>query len=212
MPTSLHQPTPRTGTLASLRALVPNRQLTKTDLRQVTERQANRLRQLLNITDANFPMEAINSIPRIELRSDPDLPTSAMALWDGKTWVILVDTTETITRQRFSILHELHHIICHTTKQQMFGNSDMRNETAERTADLFAACVLMPKLLIKRHWGIGPRTVTTMAKQFDVSPQAMSYRLDQLKLTDPKPRCAWTTTTTPTITTTADSLTIMEAA
>lgn len=195
MPSTQHQQPSRIGTLASLRALVPKRPLTATDLRMVTERQATRLRQILNITAGEFPIEAINQIPRIELRPDPDLPTSAMAFWNSKTWVILVNTTETITRQRFSIMHELHHIICHTNKHHMFGSADMRNETAERAADRFAANVLMPKVLVKRHWGIGPRTVTTLARRFNVSPQAMSYRLDQLGLTEPKPRCAWTQTT-----------------
>jgi len=73
----------------------------------------------------------------------------------------------------------------------MFGSSNPRNPDAERLADHFAACLLTPKLLVKRYWGQGPRTVSSLAHRFGVSPQAMSYRLDQLGLTEPKSRCAW---------------------
>lgn len=195
MPTTQHQPT-TPSTLASLRALVPNRRLTKTEVRQITERQANRLRKLLHVTDDRFPTQALTHLPRVELRPEPDMPNSGLALWNGNQWLILVNTNETIARQRFSTLHELHHVIAHTTKTQMFGNEDMRNPEAEITADYFAACVLMPKLLVKRYWGQGPRTITALAKRFGVSAQAMSYRLDQLGLSEPKQRCRFTRPTT----------------
>jgi len=56
-----------------------------------------------------------------------------------------------------------------------------------------SANVLMPKLLVKRYWGRGPRTLTSIATRFEVSTQAMSYRLRQLGLTDAPERCAWQT-------------------
>lgn len=191
------QTTNTIGTLATLRALVPKRRLTNSEVRQVVERQANTFRRQLDITEDRFPVEALNELPRVELRTDHDQPGSAMALWDGRTWVILVNTNDALSRQRFSVLHELHHIICHTTKRQMFGTDDMRNADAEVAADYFAACVLMPKLLVKRYWGQGPRTVTAMSARFGVSRQAMSYRLDQLGLTERRKRCSWTAPTSP---------------
>jgi len=177
--------------MAILRAVVPNRRLTNGEVRQIVERQANTLRRMLDATEDRFPMSALEQLPRVELRPDTDMPGSAMALWNGNSWVILVNTTEVANRQRFSTLYELHHIICHTTKRQMFGSDDTRNPAAESAADYFAACVLMPKLLVKRYWGTGPRTVSAMAQRFGVSAQAMSYRLNQLGLTEPRKRCNW---------------------
>lgn len=182
------------GTLATLRAVVPDRRVSATELSTVTERQATLLRRLFDNPGPKLDLDHIARIPRVQLIERPDLLASATAFWSDSTWLILVNTTETITRQRFSICHELHHIICHPTRQQMFGTLEVRNSEAERLADYFAACLLMPRLLVKRYWGTGPRKISVMAERFGVSPQAMSYRLDQLGLTEPRPRCAWTTT------------------
>ncbi|MDB9846213.1 ImmA/IrrE family metallo-endopeptidase [Acidimicrobiales bacterium] len=183
---------PQRGTLAQLRSLVPKRSLSASDVREITQRQAIKLRTLLGITATAFPIEALGEFPRIELRPDRELPTSAMAFWNGHTWVILVNTSEALVRQRFSICHELHHIICHSTKSAMFGGGKQQTADPEKIADVFAANVLMPKALVKRYWGRGPRNITSMARRFDVSTQAMRYRLRQLGLVDTPERCAWT--------------------
>jgi len=115
-----------------------------------------------------------------------------MAYWNGASWVIVLNATEASTRQRFSMLHEFKHIVNHTTKHRLYGKDTERSDpAAERAADHFAACVLMPKLYVKRHWGRGPRDVATMAWRFRVSPAAMKYRLDQLGLLDRERRCRW---------------------
>lgn len=62
-------------------------------------------------------------------------------------------------------------------------------QRAERAADHFAACLLMPKRWVKRLWGEGTQTITQMAAAFGVSHQAMRYRLDQLGLVEPPERC-----------------------
>jgi len=106
--------------------------------------------------------------------------------------MILLNSTEAVTRQRFSMLHEFKHVIDHTTKHRLYGATTQGHDpVAERTADYFAACVLMPKMYVKRHWGRGPRTLTSMAETFGVSPAAMKYRLDQLGLADEPRRCQW---------------------
>lgn len=196
MPQTTNINTESKETLATMRAIIPDRRLTSSEARQLTERQATRLRGMLDNSEPKLDLDHLAELRHISLVEQPELPTSATSFWNGSQWLILVKTTETITRQRFSICHELHHIICHPQRQQLFGTLEVRNPEAEYLADYFAACLLMPRLLVKRHWGIGPRRVTAMAARFGVSPQAMSYRLDQLGLTEPHPRCAWSNPTT----------------
>ncbi|MEZ5341203.1 MAG: ImmA/IrrE family metallo-endopeptidase [Acidimicrobiales bacterium] len=187
---SNQETTKQASTLSLLRALQPHRRLTGTEIAQITERQAARLRTSLGIREAQFPVEAITELPRITVRFDPELPSSGMTFWNGHEWVILLDSTESRTRQRFSLVHEYKHIIDHGVAEQVYGTKlGERSAEAERAADYFAACVLMPKMLVKRHFGQGPRTVTELAHLFDVSPAAMKYRLDHLGLIEKTRRC-----------------------
>jgi Zn-dependent peptidase ImmA (M78 family) len=54
----------------------------------------------------------------------------------------------------------------------------MGREPVEAVAEYFAACVLMPKRLIKRAWGEGHQRVSELSDLFDVSPRAMKIRLE----------------------------------
>jgi len=177
------------GTLALLRGLVPHRTVNQREALQVAELQAARLRQHLGIDDARFPAEALD-LPRIRIEYDANLPSSGMTLWNGASWIIFLNSAEASNRQRFSMLHEFKHIIDHTTKVLLYGKDTKRSgPAAEQAADYFAACALMPKLYVKRHWGEGPRDIATMARTFRVSPASMRYRLDQLGLLDRQRRC-----------------------
>ncbi|WP_236718563.1 ImmA/IrrE family metallo-endopeptidase [Actinoplanes sp. TFC3] len=96
------------------------------------------------------------------------------------------------TRQRFTIAHELgHHLLRHTDRFYVdFGNElaplaagdhpgyDWR---AERSANEFAANILMPSPMIRQSFGQTP-DVRALAKRFDVSSAAMSIRLTALRL------------------------------
>lgn len=178
------------STLSLLRGLQPPRRLSHGEVNQIAERQAARLRGSLQIDESRFPSEAISELPRIVVRFDADLPSSGMTFWNGHDWVIVLDPTESRTRQRFSLVHEYKHIIDHGMAEQVYGTKPgARSAEAERAADYFAACVLMPKMLVKRHFGRGPRSVTELADVFDVSQAAMKFRLDQLGLIERKTRC-----------------------
>lgn len=62
-------------------------------------------------------------------------------------------------------------------------------ERGERVADYFAACLLMPKRIIKRRFGEGLQAPEELAAEFGVSPMAMRYRLQQLGLVERTQRC-----------------------
>lgn len=178
------EPTHR-SMLRLLRGLVPNRRVALHEHRRIAELQANRLRRFLDIDDCLLGSESIAGLPHVRIKHDLDLPTSGMSYWDGHTWIILLNPSEPETRQRFTLLHELHHVICHTKQTELFGAHTARNNAAaEAMADYFAAYALMPKLYVKRLFGQGIHDANQLAEQFNVSPVAMNYRLSQLGLTE----------------------------
>jgi Zn-dependent peptidase ImmA (M78 family) len=88
-------------------------------------------------------------------------------------------------------MHEFKHVLDHTTKQFLYHDRPFQtaDEQAERVADYFAACLLMPKRVVKRLWCQGNQNMVELAKMLFVSTRALRYRLDQLGLLDPPTRC-----------------------
>lgn len=193
MPNQLAQPTRsgETSALALLRSLAPPRRLTFTESLRIAELQANRLREYFSIDTPEAPGEIVTELPRITVDYDLDMPVSGSAHWNGSVWVITLNGSEPPLRRRFSLMHEFKHIIDHTARQQLYGPADDRaaSQRAERAADYFAACLLMPKRWIKRLWGERTQSVSELAQAFSVSPQAMRFRLNQLGLTEASQRC-----------------------
>jgi len=175
--------------LANLRALVPQRSLSFGEARRVSELQANRLRDMVGITTAELPEEIIPSLPRIEVVEVPDLPTSASTQWSNGKWVIAINGQEPWQRQRFSIGHELWHIINHQTSEWLCPTERFvsAQTKAERLADYFSGCLYMPKRHLKRLVGEGS-DADDLASTFGVSVPAVMVRLSQLGLADQKDR------------------------
>jgi Zn-dependent peptidase ImmA (M78 family) len=177
--------------LGMLRALVPRRQLSYSESLLIAELQANRLLEHFAIDFVASPDELVTELPRIKVEREPDLPASGSAHWNGQQWIITLNSTESQSRQRFSLMHEAKHVIDHTTKGFLYRDSpaSSAHEQAERVADYFAAYVLMPKRVVKRLWCAGPQSVEALAARLQVSPAALRYRLDQLGLTERPGRC-----------------------
>jgi Zn-dependent peptidase ImmA (M78 family) len=125
----------------------------------------------------------------VALRSD--LPVSGLTNWYKPRWVTLLKANEPAVRRRFSLMHEFKHVIDHEGIAYLYPDlGDLAGDRrAELTADYFAACLLMPKRLVKRRFGQGLHDPAELAAEFGVSVLAMRYRLNQLRLTDPSPRC-----------------------
>jgi Zn-dependent peptidase ImmA (M78 family) len=103
-------------------------------------------------------------------------------------------------RQRFTIAHEIGHYVMHvknSTHSRLFidryvafrdDESSAGNDWQEVEANAFGAALLMPALLVreeikKRKLDLDDEDdLSTLAKQFHVSPSAMSYRLVNLGL------------------------------
>jgi len=179
-----------TSVVKALRSLMPTRVLSYSEAIQRAELQAHRLLELHHITEAPVPSEIVSELPRIIVAQRYDLPVSGSAHWDGGSWVITLNAGEPELRGRFSLLHEFKHILDHPTRHLVRGTKDLSAEdTAERIADYFAACVLMPKAWVKTAFCSRTQKTERLAAMFQVSPKAMSVRLSQLGLTEPVDRC-----------------------
>jgi len=177
--------------LAMLRALVPNRPLSAGEALRIAELQANHLLHHFEIETDAVPEEIVSELPRVRVFREEGLLVSGAAHWNGRHWIIIVNADEPIFRQRFSVMHEFKHVLDHTTKQFLYHDRPFQtaDEQAERVADYFAACLLMPKRVVKRLWGQGNQNLVELAKTLFVSTRAIHYRLDQLGLLEPPTRC-----------------------
>lgn len=177
--------------LATLRGLVPHRTTSFTEALRVAELQANRLRELTDAEDPALPEDVVLGLPRIEVVRRR-LPTSGMSFWESGRWTIALNSRESEARQRFTLLHELKHIIDHGQIDRLYAGSGSTKpeQQAEQAADYFAGCALMPKRLLKRAWGAGTQDVNALAQLFEVSARAVEVRLDQTALIEPIGRCA----------------------
>lgn len=196
MPTS---PNEKRSLLASLRAVIPLRPLESAEALQVAELQAARLLELTDNTETPLDWTVVAGLPRLRVRQEP-LPTSGMSFWDGRSWVIVLNAGEPLTRQRFTLLHEYKHIVDHGATDRLYTGRGRRgaDEQAEQAADYFAGCALMPKRLMKRLWGRGVQQPRWLARYFGVSERAIEVRLAQLGLVEPGRRCSPPSTARPT--------------
>jgi Zn-dependent peptidase ImmA (M78 family) len=129
-----------------------------------------------------------------------DLPDnlSGFLLRQAGGAVIGVNAEHADTRQRFTIAHEIGHLLLHPDQSYLDRKilpayfRDDRSRTAEDKVEIdanqFAADLLMPKRFLLR--ALANREidvedadeVSKLAKRFGVSPQALTYRLINLEL------------------------------
>jgi Zn-dependent peptidase ImmA (M78 family) len=181
--------------LASLRGLAPQRRLRFSEAIKVAELQASLFLGLHGIEQGPVPGEIVTSRGRIAVEYDFDMPDQASGAsdWDFTRgcWVITINGSQQVTRQRFTLFHEYKHILDHgqprliSADQQRYGRP-----ASEYIADYFAGCVLMPRTLLKRAWANGVQRLANLAALFDVSERAIEVRLSQLGLTRQMARCA----------------------
>ncbi len=122
---------------------------------------------------------------------------SGMSVVDGEKKTIIVNSGHNEKRRKFSVAHEIGHILLHgyealnidnTGSLVMFRNekSSKGTDWKEREANYFAACLLMPKDKIlevteKFNKGcISEDQLEELSDKFGVSVQAMCIRLTQL--------------------------------
>ena len=171
--------------LAELRSLCPPRRLAPYEARRIAEQQATRFLRLMQVETPPVPEQVIEYLPRITVSWVRARSLSGAARWRKGRWHILVNARDTWGRQRFSLAHEFKHVIDGPLSDTLYRAADpaTRHALAERAADTFAACMLMPRMLVKRaYYDEGLHDARERARRFQVSTQAMRIRMEQLAL------------------------------
>lgn len=131
------------------------------------------------------------------VRSAAEWSESGFLLRDNGRIIIGINSRNSPKRQRFTIAHELGHYVLHEGKPLIVDQSVMINkrddvssqatDREEIQANQFAAELLMPKNLVSRELrrqvaaaGSREELITALARTFDVSNDAMGWRLINL--------------------------------
>jgi Zn-dependent peptidase ImmA (M78 family) len=132
------------------------------------------------------------------VRSVADWNESGFLLRQNASAIIGINSRNSLRRQRFTIAHELGHWLLHEGKPLIVDQSVMVNKRddvssqatnqEEIEANQFAAALLMPAPLILENiqrqldTGVASREelISALSKQFDVSADAMGWRLINL--------------------------------
>ncbi len=127
-----------------------------------------------------------------------DESISGMVRKNGNNIAFLINENEPPYRKRFTIAHELGHHFLHlsgiedadiiTKKEDLFRGHDtddlesIQVKRKEIQANQFAAGLLMPIPLLRELYTTQTKELSTLARMFNVSEEAMGYRLDNLRL------------------------------
>lgn len=180
-PAFVHKP--RTA-LAPLRALVPDRRVSHLESLRIAERQARALRELLSVDGDYIHTDAIASIARIKIDLVDDIPLSGASFWNGDTWHIHVRSDEPVTHRRFTVLHELKHILDHPVQKHVYDErAFVAYGERELIADYFAACALVPEDRLRAAYA-ETHDHRELANRFGVSVRRILHRLSELDLTE----------------------------
>jgi Zn-dependent peptidase ImmA (M78 family) len=177
------------STITRLRDIVPLRRLSAAEALRVSEAQANLLLRLTGQTEPPVSEEILAELPGIQIERVISGKAQAAVQWSNGRWLILVNASGPRGRQRFSLAHELKHVLDHPFVTILYPRRDVSTELAERACDYFAACLLMPRRWLRQAWAEGMRDGRVLARRFGVTPQAVKVRLLQLGLIEPTALC-----------------------
>jgi predicted transcriptional regulator len=184
-------PITNANVIRELRRLMPARAVTLTEAYAVSEQQAARLLSAMHIRSVPVDLNRLADLPRLKVMSQPRhvMPTLAgFTEWRDGQYVVVINRTNNLYRRRFTFAHELKHVIDWTARKTAYGrlggDEARRDRQIERICDYFAACLLMPRPAIKRHWYQGYQDIEALAQLYGVSLEAMTIRLKYLGLVE----------------------------
>lgn len=164
------------------------------------ETEAARLRSEFAYGELPVPVEAIARKLGIAIVVETlDRNVSGLLFRQGEGKAIGVNAAHPMVRQRFTIAHELGHLQLHPGKALILDHVrvNLRNDVSslgtdreEREANAFAAELLMPRAevtaqvhkALDRGGATDSGFIADLAVLFDVSEQAMEFRLVNLGL------------------------------
>jgi Zn-dependent peptidase ImmA (M78 family) len=165
------------------------------------EKRVTALIEKAGISEVPVPVEALARSLQATIAFEAyDGDVSGMLYRTADEALIGVNSSHAPTRQRFTIAHEIGHLVMHKGQEMFidrFARVNWRNGESNREemeANAFAAELLMPRKFVEQHVEkalasskhVSPQSlVADLAKSFKVSPEAMSYRLSNLGILDP---------------------------
>ena len=128
-------PTPTTtrelSVLKRLRALTPHRDLGFGEALRIAELQASTLVALLSAGERDLQ---VGDLPRIRITYE-DLAVSGMSHWNGREWVIAIARSDSLARQRFTLMHEFKHVIDHGMTNRLYLGDRARSAAQQAELD-----------------------------------------------------------------------------
>jgi Zn-dependent peptidase ImmA (M78 family) len=188
---------------AQLRKLSPKRAQTYGESLTIAKLQALTARKLLGMSASpKASLEWVLRLPRVRVQvltahEVEEITKSEASGFTTKTsdgqYFIGINKNTSHTHRRFSLAHELKHLIDYPYAGMLHanlgrGNTKLQERQIERICDHFAAHFLVPSTLLKQAWARGIQDVPALAALFTVSAEAMQIRLENEGFIDPDPR------------------------
>ncbi len=105
---------------------------------------------------------------------------------------VLLNADEVPWRRNFSLAHELFHLLMWKCAEEGSPAADTASTRTEQRANAFAAALLLPAESLRRAWGrrmeggsMHEADIVEMAREYDVSTDALLWRLQNLGLLSP---------------------------
>lgn len=155
---------------------------------------------------AGFTVERLSTlelIDAVETVFDVDIAvTNLTEGMDGCAWqdssmrLIMLNRTRIWVRQRFTLAHELGHVLARDAQNSLIAEDVMaRGESvSERRANSFAAALLMPEAHLREVTGgevASHETFVALVNTLCVSPTSLAWRLHNLGLIRPEDKEEW---------------------
>lgn len=117
----------------------------------------------------------------IEVKMSDKLDTGGKSTVLGDRALILINAADPPTRQRFSIGHELGHILLgHVGRYELVCREPSpADNPIETAANRFAARILTPACVL---WGCGVESAEEIAELCDISLVAARFRMERMKV------------------------------
>jgi Zn-dependent peptidase ImmA (M78 family) len=159
-------------------------------VRNQAARDASRL--LAQVWRGLVPIDPVSIARRAGLRvvdaALDDNTMGALVKEPGQDPTIMINEKDSLNRRRFTCAHELGHYVRRSDQTQEYATVDLRSglssegtDEEEIYANAFAACLLMPEREVLRMHSEGMFD-WEMAMRFDVSREALQFRLRDLNL------------------------------
>jgi Zn-dependent peptidase ImmA (M78 family) len=107
--------------------------------------------------------------------------TDGVQVKEGEAVTIAYNEKQHPHRQRFTVAHEIGHLLLGHTEKNFVLDMDSR-EPEEAEANQFAAELLMPIEMLKKDFKNGKKDVKSLSIKYNVSEEAVWWRLYECRL------------------------------